>query len=214
MQIIIAKSTLFCTRFYCEVFVNMQQNTGIVSENSGFSDSPKLTNKSDLFWDLIQVKMQCEVPIYLRNLLHLNGFSNVVSVKEMDDEDITELENFVKTEKLKSLLPERYNPTDYFGQYADASSFEIPRGTRKMLKEISRYASEKWNSEGAAFFDPLDISNKMVLKTLDCSSRLGNINLDRNSKGNNFTSNRNQVNQLKTVHFSIAKRSSLHNEHH
>lgn len=149
-------------------------------------DEPKEVSRSDMFWNIIQVKMQCDVPRFLRNVLRFNGFTNVVSVKEMDDDDIKDLEDFVQSDKMKTLIPKTANLEDYYGDYVgNPTSFVISRGTKKMLKEIARYCREKWDSDGPPFFDPFNITNKTVFKSMDYSSKIMECS-DRNSKGNGF----------------------------
>lgn len=126
--------------------------------------------------------MQCEVPTYLRALLELKGFNNVVSVKEMDDDDIAELETFVQSECIKK----NADLANYCGNYCnDIKSFEISRGTRKMLKQISNYCREKYSSVGPHFFYAFDATNRTFLKTMKSVSECLNRNDTLN--GTNFT---------------------------
>lgn len=112
----------------------------------------------------------------------MKGFDNVVSVKEMSEDDINHLESFVTSGSMIKCVTNGADMTEYFGYYCNnVQSFEIPTGHKKMLKEITRYSYDKYATEGLQFFDPYDNVNQSILKIL--CNRYENMNNDRRSKG-------------------------------
>lgn len=96
------------------------------------------------FWDSIQSTTGLIVPSYIRNILKLNGFNSVMSLRFLDEEDLNEIENFVKSGGMLRILPSDANLNDFYGPFLESrTDFQFLRGHRKVLKYVSSFVREK-----------------------------------------------------------------------
>lgn len=89
----------------------------------------------------------------------LCGFANVISLQDLDDDDVSEMENFVR-EKLLSYVngldSPKINKKDYFGPlYAsDTTEFAFLPGDKKLMRNLTAYVKRTIESEkGVGYFN-------------------------------------------------------------
>lgn len=96
------------------------------------------------FWEYIESETGSHIPMYIRNLLKLNGFNSAMSIKLLDEEDLKEIENMVQTGAIKNVVPNATDLKEYLGPFNDtAEHFSFLRGYKKMLLSISSYVRDK-----------------------------------------------------------------------
>lgn len=104
------------------------------------------------FWNVIEMKMGCNVPKHIQNILALNGYENAVSIKTLTPQDITELEVFARS-GMESQIPEHANKLDYYGSYATKpKEFIFLPGYKRLIIEIISFIKEKTTLHGPDFF--------------------------------------------------------------
>lgn len=84
------------------------------------------------FWDSIETTTGSHIPGYIRNILNFNGFNSPMNMALLTDEDITAIENDVKSNKiLDTVLEAGLEP------FRSSNEFFFPRGYRKLLLSIA-----------------------------------------------------------------------------
>ncbi|KAJ6642670.1 hypothetical protein Bhyg_07623 [Pseudolycoriella hygida] len=90
----------------------------------------------DKFWNVIEVKMGCNVPKHIQNILALNGYENAVSIKTITSEDMRSIQIFAQT-TMKDRIPEDSNLEDYYGSFGlTPDKFAFLPGYIKLIEEI------------------------------------------------------------------------------
>ncbi|KAF5282760.1 hypothetical protein FQR65_LT02757 [Abscondita terminalis] len=98
------------------------------------------------FWKYIKDTFQVDLPVFIINILKVNGYDNVMALKGFSESDINSIENFAK-----DVLPNIINIEDqdeikkYYGFFSkNYTKFCIPPGIKKSLLNIgSELASSK-----------------------------------------------------------------------
>lgn len=86
----------------------------------------------------VEKSLGIQVPIQLKKLLAINGYTNVKIIATITEEDLNEIENFARNDLPYLIDKSEYN--DYYGVFAKSTdTFKILNGHRKMLKMIQDY---------------------------------------------------------------------------
>lgn len=101
-----------------------------------------MENTETDFWEQIEGKLSTCIPTYIRNLMKIQGYDNIVSLKRMSKEDIDFLDDYGKSEKYEKRIPRDAEKADYYGSSQDKNDFEIPRGHRKLFDEMIEIAQK------------------------------------------------------------------------
>lgn len=87
-------------------------------------------------WHIIETEIGLKVSVYLKNIMHLEGYDTSIAIQRMSADTIKELELFGRTEMLK-FIKEGEKHSDYFDKYHICpSEFRIPTGHKILLSEI------------------------------------------------------------------------------
>ncbi|KAJ6647617.1 hypothetical protein Bhyg_02840 [Pseudolycoriella hygida] len=101
----------------------------------------------DKFWNVTEVKMGCNVPKHIQNILALNGYENAVSIKTITSEDMRSMQIFAQT-TMKDRIPE-----DYYGSFGlTPDKFAFLPGYIKLIEEIVSFIKQKTKLNGPQFF--------------------------------------------------------------
>lgn len=126
-------------------------------------------NSNEMFFDTLEDKMVFKMPIFLKNILRLTGFNNLLSFRTIDEKILDKIEDFVKSKKMdKYIMQEKQlssTNTDeehlsaYYGIFwNDQINFEIEFGHRVTLCGIADYINAKIKETdlqtGLDFFKP------------------------------------------------------------
>ncbi|KAJ6642128.1 hypothetical protein Bhyg_07074, partial [Pseudolycoriella hygida] len=126
-----------------------------------------MSSGSDIekFWDLLELKLGCSVPKYVQNILTLNGFDSVLSIKTITSDDIEYFRNYARSE-MNRRIPMNANLNDYYGSYSDTpTEFEFLRGHIRLLEQIVLLINEIIATKGPEFFilkTPKNQANKNI----------------------------------------------------
>lgn len=116
-------------------------------------------------WHLIETGIGQKVPIYLKNIMRLEGYDTIITIQRMSADNIKELEHFSRTEMLK-FIKEGEKHSDYFDKYHICpSEFRIPTGHRVLLSEIQKFVANKLSMD-KMYFTP-----ELRLEKSNCQSR-------------------------------------------
>lgn len=111
-----------------------------------------LSQGFEKFWDLIEVKLGCNVPIYVQNILALNGYENALSIKTLTSEDMEYLRNYARND-MHNRIPEGANLSDYYGPFSERpKEFEFLRGHLKLMEQLVLLINETILSKGHEYF--------------------------------------------------------------
>lgn len=100
-----------------------------------------------IIWEPFETNIS-QIPTYLKNILTLSGFDNIISLQNLDDAAIIEIERFAR-DQLHLFIPEDAKLEDYYNIYNNnPEMFTIVAGHKILLREIRMYSMEK----GAEFF--------------------------------------------------------------
>ncbi|KAJ6647511.1 hypothetical protein Bhyg_02734 [Pseudolycoriella hygida] len=106
----------------------------------------------DKFWNVIEVKMGCNVPKHIQNIVALNGYENAVSIKTITSEDMRSMQIFAQT-TMKDRIPEDSNLEDYYGSFGPTpDKFAFLPGYIKLIEEIVSFIKQKTELNGPEFF--------------------------------------------------------------
>lgn len=103
---------------------------------------------NDEFWQKIESDIGV-IPKYLKNILNLSGFNNLISIRCIEENTLVEIENFVRNEL--SIIISHKNPStqninfyDYFSIYHNSPEyFKLSPGHKILLLNLKNYISEK-----------------------------------------------------------------------
>lgn len=100
----------------------------------------------------------------------MNGYANAFSMKDITEDDLNGIENFVKTE-LEQLLSEKCQRSNkeltdidkeyFFGLYASCTNqFKLLRGDRKLLLKVAAHLTEIYDKGNEEFKKCFDVPKK------------------------------------------------------
>uniref|UniRef100_A0A1Y1L797 Uncharacterized protein n=1 Tax=Photinus pyralis TaxID=7054 RepID=A0A1Y1L797_PHOPY len=102
------------------------------------SEDTPADSHPESIWEKIETSIKVQVPTYLKNLLAINGYDNVISLSTLDDNTFQELETFAKA-TLPSLIDEN-EFFKYYGIFAkNVTTFSIVGGHKVLLKKVAEY---------------------------------------------------------------------------
>lgn len=105
------------------------------------------------FWDIIENKLGCSVPKYLQNILALRGYENAHSIKTITQEDLSELQKYVRSDEMMERVPKDADFRDYFGVFhATPKKCYVLPGHMKLLIEIVEFVKLSIISKGMDHF--------------------------------------------------------------
>lgn len=140
---------------------------------------------SNKFWSVIETKMGCIVPNYVRNILRLRGFDDAVSVSKITKDDIEALKHFAKN-SMNDMIPSNANRLDYYflAVYEkNPEAFEIAPGHVKLLESIIDFIKEKTVIHGHEYFNFYSIEPTQPVK-VQGKGRAGKLNKTFRTKKN------------------------------
>lgn len=82
--------------------------------------------------------MRCKLDPYVCNLLEINCYRTYQSLKDIEDADIVDIEDFVSSGKIMNHLQGR-QISHYLGSATDFTKFSFLPGEKKFLKKIILY---------------------------------------------------------------------------
>lgn len=116
-------------------------------------------------WHIIETGIGQKVPVYLKNIMRLEGYDTTITIQKMSADNIKELELFGRTEMLK-FIKEGEKHNDYFDKYHICpSEFRIPTGHKVLLSEIQKFVANKLSTD-KMYFTP-----ELRLEKSNCQSR-------------------------------------------
>ncbi|XP_067210203.1 uncharacterized protein [Linepithema humile] len=132
-------------------------------------------------WHIIETGMGLKVPVYLKNIMRLEGYDTTIAIQKISADNIEELELFGRKEMHKFIKKgEKYS--DYFDKYYICpSEFRIPIGHKILLSEIQKFVTNKLSSD-KMYFTP-----ELRLEKSNCQPR-------KLTKSMNFTMNQKRKN--------------------
>ncbi|KAK5640763.1 hypothetical protein RI129_002643 [Pyrocoelia pectoralis] len=101
-----------------------------------------MNEDSDSFFEKIENELNVKIPGHLKHLLSLHGFANNLSLGDLSDTDILEIEHFTKTQLKSVIKKEEINK--YLGLFTDnTDNFVIFGGEKKLLLKIKEHVNKK-----------------------------------------------------------------------
>lgn len=108
-------------------------------------------------WHIIETGIGLKVPVYLKNIMRLEGYNTTIAIQRLSVDNIKELELFGRTEMLK-FIKKGEKHSDYFDKYHICpSEFHIPTGHKVLLSEIQKFVTNKLSTDKMYFMPELRI---------------------------------------------------------
>lgn len=136
-------------------------------------------SRSDLekFWEVIESKFGCNVPIYVQNVLALNGYDNALSISTVTSGDIEYMQNYARDEMHKR-IPKNSDLKNYYGYFWETpKEFQFLRGHIKLLEKIVELINTTTASKGPDVFSFKSKSKTQPNKVTVRQDLLGTIGL-------------------------------------
>lgn len=96
-----------------------------------------------VLFEFLESTLKIEIPVYIKNVLYFSGFDNLLSLMTLNENDISEIESFVRFD-IVNFLEENNRSPEVFHIFADnIEKFRIMLGHKKLLFKISDYIKEK-----------------------------------------------------------------------
>ncbi|KAJ1518956.1 hypothetical protein ONE63_011444 [Megalurothrips usitatus] len=86
-------------------------------------------------WRKLEMSLNSTIDIHIKGLLQINGFGNFTALKELDDTDITSIEEMVRKGRLEEKVEKDLIPM-FLGSVRDASKFSFELGEKKQIRAI------------------------------------------------------------------------------
>ncbi|KAB0803810.1 hypothetical protein PPYR_00780 [Photinus pyralis] len=96
----------------------------------------------DTFINSIEQKLEVQIPLFLKNIVKVSGLANKIGIKNLSEDDINRLEEFVKGELVDLIDKEEYE--NYYGPLfkKKPTNFKFLMGHRKLLLAMSESQRE------------------------------------------------------------------------
>lgn len=99
-----------------------------------------LTCTGSDFFDLIETQMNTVIPVVIRNVLMLNNNDGALVLSRVKDSDFEMLQDFMRTEFCKDIIPDDAVIADYLGIYSKCQQkFVFSRGHKILIEAIVEY---------------------------------------------------------------------------
>lgn len=125
--------------------------------------------------------------VFLLTFCSLCSFRDALTIKNIDDALINNLEKYINDEVLEKIIKFEkktkliLDRKMFFGDHADEpNSFKITAGEREQLKEVALFAKEKFEKRGSSYFSKK--KNHNLFNTIDCGN-LGRLFVDEINYG-------------------------------
>lgn len=100
------------------------------------------------FFEEIEDELNVKIPGHLKKLLTLHGYANNVSMANLSESDVTEIERFTRSD-LKSIIKEDEIVAEYVGIFtSNVSGFLIFGGDKKLLFSIKEHVHQRTQNAG------------------------------------------------------------------
>ena len=113
-----------------------------------------------LFWEKIE-KTLCPnifIPTYIKNIFKFQGLDNPVTFKSISENVLKEVENFVRSDFYKSLIPSDARKRDYYDMYEkEENKFIFPIGHKLLIFKIKEFICQKKDT----FWKSLNINKNL-----------------------------------------------------
>lgn len=96
-------------------------------------------------WHMIETGMGLKVPVYLKNIMRLEGYDTPIAIQRMSGNNIEELELFGKTEMLKFIKKWTRNTMTILINiiFVPVNSAFQPDIVKVLLSEIQKFVANK-----------------------------------------------------------------------
>lgn len=104
------------------------------------------------FCEFIESKFACSVPLYVQNILALNGYDSALSIRTLTGEDFEYPQHYARN-KMIDRIPKDAECSDYYGPFHEKKDeFEFLRGHIKLLEQIASLINTTIESKGIEVF--------------------------------------------------------------
>lgn len=122
------------------------------------------TQVDDDWWTKTERILRISIPQYLKNLLTLTGYDNVLSLKSFKPEDIDELETFGRTE-MELFCDSNKPQSDYYGIYSkNKDNFKILPGHKRLLFGLVEYCGKLFEKNEASGLQEISREEKAATR--------------------------------------------------
>lgn len=119
-----------------------------------FSNSEDDVLTESEMWSVIERDIGA-LPVYLKNILSINGYNHLLSLEELDEQSIQDVEKFAR-ENMKNYVP---NTEAYFYIFKEnPSDFRILSGHRKLLLKLR----DRIRQNGVHYYTQLKVPPPMM----------------------------------------------------
>lgn len=139
--------------------------------------------------------------LYLQ--LRLNGYANAYSMKDITENELDEIEAFVKTELDKRLQEKctrsntemsQLDKENFFGLYASsADEFKLLRGERKLLLKIASFLTDLYEKDAEMFKSYCEVPKRFKIKNDVANGPVGLFYGKKRHKQMNYAENDSNV---------------------
>lgn len=161
----------------CEVTHMPQNNTHYFFQGKSCDKAFKMSPESEHFWNEVEKILKCSFPKYIKNLMSIRGFDNKISILELDNTDINDIENFVRDD-LKTFLPENANPRDFYGLYENnKKNFKFLPGHIKLIfgfKTCLQNNSEDFSEKFIPYKDGSQLGSQAQIQEQKNNNKVSN----------------------------------------
>lgn len=97
------------------------------------------------WWDKVEIALKCTIPTYIKNLLTMCGYDNIISLRCISEnytQHVEVLENFARIE-MEHFRDQNKPAKDYYGLYAKCpKKFKILPGHKYILTALGDYCTQ------------------------------------------------------------------------
>lgn len=113
-------------------------------------------------WKNLENCMGFEVPISLKYILLKCGYDSIISIRQICEERIEELQNFIEKNKNEILFNEKYNMLDDINTYQTQRKFEFLPGHKNILLDLPKHIQmmQSKNALESALFQNVACDNE------------------------------------------------------
>lgn len=128
-------------------------------------------------WKNLENCMGFEVPISLKYILLKCGYDSIISIRQICEERIEELQNFIEKNKNEILFNEKYNMLDDINTYQTQRKFEFLPGHKNILLDLPKHIQmmQSKNALESALFQNVACDNEdeysLILRELIKSAK-------------------------------------------
>lgn len=137
-----------------------------------------LNAEGEIFFTLLVQFFTLKIPIYMKKILILSGYDNIITLSKLNNEHICEIEEFMQNNFVANMMKENETIEQYLGIYKNSQkNFQFVSGHKVLLRTMSSYCKSEYK-ESSQIISSNDIGETETSPNDQQETRSSTLNLN------------------------------------